>query len=267
MRPRDGPVPDGEDLVAAVIRMRLFARCLMLLFALATAARAAPPDPPSLTGYKAVLIAGDSSAKAFDHATDAMRDRLLASRVAPADIQRLSATRAAIGRDGVRPSTLNQVLMAIASMHPGAGQGCFVFATSHGAFGEGLVLMPSRNFLTPFALDNALNAGCGDAPTVVIISGCFSGNFVKPPMARANRIVLTAAREDRSSFGCGAEFRYTFYDRCLLSAMDHSATWQAAYGSIRECVATREAALRFVPSEPRAWFGQAVAEMPILQGR
>ncbi len=266
MRAGDGPVPDGENLVAAVIRMRLFVRCLMFLFALATAARASgllTPDAPSGSHYKAVLIAGDWSATAFDHATEAMRDRLLARRVAPGDIQRLSAARAIIGRDGARPAKLEQVLAAIGQMHPDAGQGCFVFATSHGAFGQGLVLVPSRNVLTPVALDNALNAGCGDAPTVVIVSACFSGSFVKPPMARANRIILTAAREDRSSFGCGAEFQYTFYDRCLLSAMDHSATWQAAYGLIRECVATRETALRFVPSEPRAWFGQAVAGLAI----
>jgi hypothetical protein len=115
-------------------------------------------------------------------------------------------------------------------------------------------------------LDRALTSGCGDAPTVVIISGCFSGSFTKSPMARENRIVLTAAREDRPSFGCGAGSQYTFYDRCLLRAMDRAATWRAAYDNIRTCVSARESALRFRPSEPQAWFGDAVSKLP-LPGR
>jgi hypothetical protein len=248
----------------------MLGRILMLsvwsLLALATAASAATTGTANgVAGlhYKAVLIAGDWSAAAFDHATAAVRQRLLAHDVAPTDMQRLSASRALIGRDGVQSSSLSHVLGDIAHMHPGAGGGCFVFATSHGAYGDGLVLVPSQNYLTPTALDRALDAGCGNAPTVVVISGCFSGSFAKPPMTRANRIILTAARQDRSSFGCGAGFQYTVYDRCLLQAMDQSAAWQAAYGMIKSCVATREKALQFRPSEPQAWFGDAVAGMPL----
>jgi hypothetical protein len=234
----------------------------MVLFAIVAHAaqmdHTGTPDGGSEPSYKAVLIAGDRSAAAFDHATQAMRDRLLASHAAPANIQRLSASRAVIAQDGALSSSLDHVLAAIERMHPGAGQACFVFATSHGGFEEGLVLVPSENFLTPEALDEALSAGCGGAPTVAIISGCFSGGFTKPPMARANRIILTAAREDRPSFGCGAGFQYTVYDRCLLQAMDRASTWRAAYAMITGCVTTRERALEARPSEPQAWFGASV---------
>jgi hypothetical protein len=253
--------------------MKWFARraaCLSLIVMVAGAAApgppppiVAPPDSPSGLGYKAVLVAGDPSAAAFDHATEAIRTRLLARQVAPADIERLSASRAVIAREGARPASLPNVLAAIERLHPGPGQGCVVFATSHGAYEEGLVLMPSANFLTPAALDEALVAGCGGAPTVVIISGCFSGTFTQPPMTRANRIVLTAAREDRPSFGCGAGFQYTVYDRCLLQAIDRTPTWRAAYGMIRVCVSARERAFHFQPSEPRAFFGETVAALPI----
>jgi len=241
--------------------MRLFVRCALILFALATGARAA--DAPPVLHYKAVLIAGDWSAAAFDHATAAMQERLLARQVAPGDLQRLSAARTVAGRNGVQSSTIGHVLAAIEHMHPGPGEGCFVFATSHGAYGEGLVLVPSQDFLTPEALDHALDVGCGNAPTVAIISGCFSGSFAKPPMARDNRVILTAARDDRTSFGCGAGFQYTVYDRCLLQALDHAAAWQAAYSMIKACVATREKAFQIKASEPQAWFGDAVAGLPI----
>ena len=241
--------------------MRLFLRCVLILLAAATGAVAA--DTPSTLHYKAVLIAGDFSAAAFDHATEAMQERLLAHRTAPDDVQRLSAARAAAGRNGVQSSTIDHVLAAIEHMHPGPGEGCFVFATSHGAYGEGFVLVPSQDFLTPEALDHALDIGCGNAPTVAIISACFSGIFAKPPMARSNRIILTAARDDRTSFGCGAGFQYTVYDRCLLQALDHSAGWPAAYAMIKSCVAAREKSFRIKASEPQAWFGDAVANPPI----
>jgi hypothetical protein len=234
--------------------MGQFARFVAVLLGVAIVSGAAAWSP----GYKAVLIAGDRSAPAFDHATAAMRDLLLTRQVAPTDIQRLSAA------PGVaEPSTLRNVLSAISQLHPGPGQSCFVFTTSHGAYRDGLVLAASDNFLTPAALDRALVSGCGNAPTVVIISGCFSGDFARPPMARANRIVLTAARDDRPSFGCSTEFQYTVYDRCLLETMDRAGTWRAAYAIIRGCVSAREKELRFPASEPQAWFGDAVTTMAL----
>jgi hypothetical protein len=241
--------------------MRLLLRSLLIPLGLATAAGAA--DAPPALHYKAVLIAGDWSAAAFDHATAAMQERLLARKAVAADPQRLSAARAVAGRNGVQSSTLGHVLASIEHMHPGPGEGCFVFATSHGAYAEGLVLVPSQDFLTPEALDHALEVGCGNAPTVAIISGCFSGSFARPPMARANRVILTAARDDRTSFGCGAGFQYTVYDRCLLQALDHSAAWRAAYAMIKGCVAAREKAFHIKASEPQAWFGDAVARLPV----
>jgi Peptidase C13 family len=243
--------------------MWLLARCALMLLCLTSAVQATPPD--SLLGlhYKAVLVAGDNSAAAFDHATEAMRTRLLARHVAAADIQTLSASRAAVTQRGAVSSSLDHVLSAIGRLRPGPEQACLVFATSHGAYDEGLVLMPSQNFLTPAALDKALAGGCGDAPTVAIISGCFSGGFTKPPMARPNRIILTAAREDRPSFGCGAGFDYTVYDRCLLQALDQASVWRAAYAMIQTCVTAREKELHAKPSEPQAWFGDALRGMPV----
>ena len=241
--------------------------CMGLLF-LATAS-ARPPaqssdaNAPFPRHWKAVLVAGDARLPVFDDAVNDvaawLRER---DRVPPGDIQRLSAAPAVVAQEGARPASLDNVLNAVASMRPGAGQGCFVFATSHGAQGYGLVLnADGREALNPQALDRALVRGCGIAPTVVVASGCFTGIFAQPPMTRANRIVLTAARSDRTSFGCGAGRAYTVYDRCLLDALDAGGTWRQAYGAVRRCVASEERKGDFVPSEPQAWFGPAVADM------
>ena len=148
-------------------------------------------------------------------------------------------------------------------MRPGPGQGCFVFATSHGVPNQGLSLALMREVLTPESLDRALVRGCGDAPTAVVVSGCFSGTFARAPMARPNRVVLTAARVDLPSFGCSAGRTYTVYDRCLLDALDAGGTWLQAYSAVRQCVTAAEREGGFAASYPQAWFGTDVTDMPL----
>jgi hypothetical protein len=219
---------------------------------------------PAATTYKAVLIAGDGRLRVFDNAVTSVGRRLRdRGGSAPGDIQRLSAAPAVFAAGGVRSATLDHVLGAIAAMRPRAGQGCFVFATSHGSEEFGLSLQLNNEFLNPGALDRALVQGCGDAPTVVIMSGCFTGIFAQPPMTRPNRVVLTAARPDRTSFGCGAGRVYTAFDKCLLDAMDAGGTWPGAYASVQRCVVAEERRNHATPSEPQAWFGPAVAGLPL----
>jgi hypothetical protein len=262
--------------------MQLLTRCAtFLLIIFATVSAAQPPAPArAMPGnaipdgaipdsaappmrYKSVLIAGERNSAAFDHATKAMRDRLLAAGTPDSDIERLSATRSVVETDGARPATLENTLTAIANLHPATGEGCFVFATSHGAYHLGLVMAASDNFLAPSALDRALTIGCGDAPTVVIVSGCFSGDFTWPPMSRPNRIILTAARVDRPSFGCGARDEYTVFDRCLLGAMDRANDWPMAWRMIKSCVGRDERRLEELPSGPQAWFGAEARDLPV----
>lgn len=243
--------------------------CTILLAASGAMARKPPAQPygqgaSAPMGFKAVLIAGDASLPVFDNAVASVAARLRERGVAEDDIQRLSASPGVVARDGERPASLDGVLDAISTMAPGAGQGCFVFATSHGAQGAGLMLAATREVLDPAALDAALTQGCGTVPTVVVISACFSGLYARAPMTRPNRIVLTAARPDRTSFGCGAGYTYTVYDRCLLDALGGvDGTWRRAYAAIRRCVGAVERQGEFEPSEPQAWFGLAVAGLAL----
>ncbi len=210
-------------------------------------------------GYKVVLVAGDDSLKVFDNAVGVMGHQLRARRgFAPDDTRVLSAR---LG--GEQKATLQHVMDAVADMKPATGQGCLVFATSHGVQDGGLWLSASQTPLSPLALDLALNTGCGDAPTVVVISACFSGSFVQPPMARPNRIILTAARPDRTSFGCKAGRRFTVYDQCLLRSLGAATDWRHVYDQTRFCVGEEELREQVVPSEPQGWFGDRVANLPV----
>ena len=136
--------------------------------------------------------------------------------------------------------------------------------TSHGAHGPGLYLAAHEEFLSPDELDTALSAGCAASPTVAIVSACYSGVFAQPPMARPNRIVLTAAAADRPSFGCGAGAEYAFYDECLIRSL-HSLPrdWPEVIADTGSCVAGLEARDKQPASMPQSAVGPAVARLPV----
>lgn len=57
--------------------------------------------------------------------------------------------------------------------------------------------------------------GLRNKPTLLILSACYSGSFIEP-LASPNRIILTAAAKDRSSFGCNFDSKNTFFVKALL---------------------------------------------------
>jgi hypothetical protein len=71
-----------------------------------------------------------------------------------------------------------------------------------------------------------VNEACADRMTVVVVSACYSGIFV-PALQTDNRMVLTAARPDRTSFGCGEANVYTFFDQCFLESIPQSRDFPA----------------------------------------
>jgi Peptidase C13 family len=250
-----------------------FGLWLVLGAVIGVVACAAAPELPPVPRYtpaqlasvhwRAVLVAGDGRLRVFDDAVASMADWLHQRGVGPDEIARLSATPATIAGHGADSASWGHILHAIRDMKAGPGEACLVYVTSHGIRGEGVELSFDGAVLLPGELDRALAIGCGNAPTVAIVSACFSGSFAAPPMERANRIVITAARADRTSFGCSADQTYTYFDRCLLANLDRAPTWQALFDAARACVEQRERRSRFVSSQPQGWFGQAVAEMPL----
>lgn len=232
--------------------------------ALALAAAQRDTAQGEAPAMRAVLVAGDGGLRVFDNGVAEMAAWLRnVAAVAPDRITLLSASRAVIARRRAGSASLHHILRAIENLKPAAGQACFVFVTSHGIEGEGVALSYGDSVLRPAALDRALTIGCGNAPTVAIVSACYSGSFARPPMARANRIVLTAARADRPSFGCGADETYTFFDECLLNSLGRGPLWRDLFAAARSCVAQREAREDEDPSMPQGWFGAAVANLPL----
>jgi Peptidase C13 family len=237
--------------------------CLMLLFGvLLCPSRAATGGAVAGDDWQVVLAAGDDSEPVFDNATREMSRRLIAAGVPASNIHRLSASSAEIAA-GAEPDLANVLLQRIAELPARPGERCLIFLTSHGEQGAGLWLARSDRALTPDELARALSRGCGTVPTIVIISACYSGSFATGKMAKANRVILTAARGDRPSFGCQAHRVYNFFDECLLQVLPQSATWRVVFGGAERCVRRMEHALGARPSEPQAYFGTAVAGLSV----
>ena len=237
--------------------------CFIVMVGLSAAAGAVPAGAPmSARSLQVVLAAGDDSEPVFDNATREMSRRLVAAGVPASNIHRLSASAAEV-EAGAEPALANVLLQRIAELPARPGDRCLIFLTSHGERDAGLWLARSDRALSPDELARALSRGCAAVPTTVIVSACYSGGFATGKLAKPNRIILTAARADRPSFGCQAHRAYNFFDECVLQVLPQSATWRAVFDGAGRCVRRMEHALGVQPSDPQAYFGAAVAGLSV----
>ena len=170
-------------------------------------ATAAPVQKVPANRWRAVLVAGDNNSPSFNNGIESLRERLTAAGVR--DIKLLSADPARVA-GGQLASSAN----VRNAMGGGGGEACLAFVTSHGEE-RGVFLRADRRFFGPALLDQALTAGCGAVPTVVVVSACHSGTFIDDRMRKPNRVILTAAATDRTSFGCGSDDEFTYVARAM----------------------------------------------------
>jgi hypothetical protein len=241
---------------------RLFGCAVLVMLALVLIGAAQAATSNTAENWQVVLAAGDDVEPVFDNATREMTRRLAAAGVPIDNIHRLSASSTELGGK-VELAYADILLRRIAELPAKPGDRCLIFLTSHGERGAGLWLARSNRALSPDELAGALSRGSAAVPTIVIVSACYSGGFATGKMVKPNRIILTAARGDRPSFGCQAHRTYNFFDECLLGGLPQSATWRAAFDGANRCVRRMEQALGVRPSEPQAYFGATVSTLKL----
>ncbi len=251
--------------MAAVIDMkRAMIFCMLGLMAVGVAAVLAAPatrsaETAALQSWRVVLVAGDDSAPVFDNAVDRLSEIL--GNKPGLDVRRLTSDRG-MQSGGRKIATAKSIDGALTGSE---GQGCLVFMTSHGTV-DGLYLREdddSDRTLSPGRLDRILDKQCGERPTVVVVSACHAGVFIGHASKGDNRIWLTAARDDRVSFGCGDEFELTYFDECLIGAWPKSKTWKQWFDRTTTCVRLKESELSESSSMPQAFFGAGVKELEL----
>jgi hypothetical protein len=247
------------DRVVAIVRATVVLSVVALAGMLtSTPARA---DSPYVS-WAAVVIAGDwhshsgGASEAFDNARRDVANGLVSLGFTPAHTLQFSARPKRHGAEGVLASEPRVIYSALKDLAREANGGCLIYFTSHGNPGGVLV---GGDLLSPRDLAGMLDESCGDRPTVVIVSACYSGVFVRA-LASPTRMVLTASRPDRSSFGCGEADKYPYFDACFLAELPAAQDFPGLGHAVQNCVAKRERQTHASPpSEPQLSVGSNIA--------
>ena len=139
----------------------------------------------------------------------------------------------------------------------------FLALSSHG--GEGGDIAVSNVNLEPSELDaRTLETWLQEAHIrwrVVVVSACFSGAFIDP-LANNQTIVITAARRDRTSFGCSDQRDLTYFGEAFYrDALPRTPSLRSAFDVTRREIRQREKAEHMRPSHPQSHFG------PVLESK
>src|SRR5690606_27621912 len=87
-----------------------------------------------------------------------------------------------------------------------------------------------RRFLAPLEPDRH----------IVILQACHSGSLI-PALKHPNRILMAAARADRSSFGCDPAEDSTWFTKALTEEMAAGGSWQQIFARTKKRVQRYEA--------------------------
>jgi hypothetical protein len=239
------------------VSVRRLAQGLLALLLLALPARA---QTNGFSDWAALVVAGDwraasgANTQAFDNARRDLASSFVDAGFAAENLVQASLRPARAGDDpAINPSPRELIERFKATAAKATG-GCLVYLTSHGA-PDGVVFGADNFKMRPRGLARLLDDACGRRPTVVVVSACFSGVFV-PALSGPNRMVMTAARADRTSFGCGEEDKYPYFDACVIESLPESPDFVALSTAVAACVARKEKAGRYAPpAEPQTAVG------------
>lgn len=129
-------------------------------------------------------------------------------------------------------TSLREALAGIAARMDRDEDILFLFLTSHGSKdhqlsldldGIDLASLPAREL-------GAMLRDSGIRWKVVVVSACYGGGFIDA-LKDERTLVITAARADRTSFGCADENEFTDFGRAYFKeALPRSTSFQDAFG-------------------------------------
>lgn len=228
---------------------------LFCLFAL-------PASAGGFSDWAAVVVAGDSYAHSgkhsavFDNGRTAIAQELVGIGFAPENIRQFSDRPKHYPDGHPALSTPRNIARGLAEVANRARGGCLAYLTSHGDE-EGIGI--GDDTLSPRGFARMLDQACSGRPAVLIVSACYSGVFV-PKLKAPDRIVLTAAAADRSSFGCGETDKYTYFDTCAVEVLPKAGDFETFGKQAIACVRKREQEEQVdLPSNPQLAVGPKVA--------
>lgn len=236
--------------------------------ALAQALNALQPQRPGVTDLYVVGFAGDASDEVFRNETLYLRQLFEQRFDARGRVVTLVNNPDNLGEQPYAPlatyDNLYDTLAAIGKRMDRKEDALLLFVTTHGTEDHTLYVQVDQNeedFISPQDLRQALDdAGIGNR--IIVLSACYSGGFI-PALRSPDTLILTAARADRPSFGCGNTSNATYFGQAwLIDAMNRSDDPLAAFDMARTAITAREQQEGELPSLPQQSLGKRIA--PVL---
>jgi len=217
----------------------------------------APAPASAAQGWYALVLAGSDEHPVFDRFTVDFAARLRQAKVDT--VSYLAGGAPTREKDGeVNPVKLRDPAR-------GVNNACLLYVTSHGSH-DGFVEYAKDprglGVLTAGDLAVLADQTCGTRPAAIVVSACYGAAMVTPTLLKPNRVVLAAARRDRSSFGCSFTDTYNYFDGCILKNWDESSTWVDLFRRAKACISEREGP-RKDASEPQLFVGDAAKTLAV----
>jgi hypothetical protein len=136
-----------------------------------------------------------------------------------------------------------------------------LFMTSHGS-PDGVALRLSGELYSELSPDDvsAIFAREGIKNRIVIVSACFAGVFLKP-LADDTSIVLTAADEEHTSFGCADDRDWTYFgDAFFNQSLTPGENLEQAFDQAKTLIGQWETRDGLTPSNPQGYFGRDLSD-------
>ncbi len=235
--------------------MKTFLLCLFVSTVLVGSAGAAQGDN---TRWHVLLAAVGNEQKVFDNFVSDFA-ALLKGHSDIASFTELHAS----ADERWQASGLRALDSALAMLSPQEGEGCLIYLTGHGS-PDGIAMSADTPQVSvrPARLQSMLNT-CAPRPTILVVSACFSGTYMRPGITRPERIVMTASAANLPSFGCSNNLQYTFFDQCFMNAWPRHNNWGLLADDVKTCVYLTERNSNFPSSNPQIFFGPNMRELPL----
>jgi len=140
------------------------------------------------------------------------------------------------------PLNLQRAIQRVAQVMNRDEDVILIHLTSHGARGGALSaeFWPlSVDSVTPQMLKTWLD-DAGIRYRIISVSACYSGSWIQP-LSDAASLVVTAADNDHTSYGCGKRSELTFFGKAVFDEqLRHTWSFERAHAAARTIIAQRE---------------------------
>lgn len=233
---KPGSTTGGEDVPTFDAEAAMYAQPALLDAALAKLR----PQTPGKVDLYVVAFAGDAQEGVFRNEAEyveALFSRRFGAEGRTVVLENSAAT--VTERPLATWTNLQRSLAAVARRMDPAEDVLLLYFTSHGSDDHQLLVDLDPLPLNQIGPDDILDA-MKTAPAmrwkVVIVNACYSGGFVDA-LRDDSTMVLTSARADRTSFGCGADSDITWFGKAfLVEALNQTMSLREAFDRARTSI-------------------------------